>query len=109
MGQTLREELEAEVKFMAEHTGGVIACRGVVERLSAILAHHPVPSGRTVRVRAAVATLGNGEYCASGYDDDTDEQRAGRARWCDDALVTFITADVPLPAEPVEVEGTVES
>lgn len=71
------------------------------------------PPPNTVRVRIPVVVNSKGEYVAIGYSGETDGQLLSRVR--EIAIeelhgVTrehFITADVPLPSPPVEVEGTV--
>jgi hypothetical protein len=104
MGRTLREDIQEWCDMLPEI--GPIG-RGLAEDLSAVLARHPVPSGKTVRVRIAIgiesakrwAALGGSMYEGDSAVFDLEDYQAHR----------FITADVPLPVEPVEVDGTVES
>lgn len=73
------------------------------------------PPPGTVRVRVPVLTNSDGQCLALKYPEDSDESAA---RWIKeetgafidgDTRLSWITADVPLPSPPIEVEGTVES
>lgn len=70
-------------------------------------------SGRTVKVRVAVAVDSEGEWCAAGWTDGEGKLSEG----CDDHILDglgpicnqhWIWADLPIP-EPAEVEATVEA
>jgi hypothetical protein len=85
--------------------------------LSGVLARYPKPSGETVRVRGCVALYRNGNgrisWCLRGDNDDSDSVMKSDVT---DMFATgtelafrFITADVPLPEAPAEVEAECEA
>ena len=73
------------------------------------------PRGRTVRVRVAVVVSSCGAWEAGGSSHELDDLTYGRVQQAlhdehaaDHTRLTWVTADVPLPPEPAEIEGTVE-
>ena len=63
----------------------------------------------TVEVRIAVAVAEDGDWAASGWSGHPDGDCADNAMDCldDGARVSYVTARVPLPTKPAEIEGTV--
>jgi hypothetical protein len=91
--------------------GGTIGWAARVE----LLPPPPPPPPNTVPVRIAVAVNERGDWAADGRSmmpsgttaafkarETVERENGGKVR------VSFITAHVPLPEKPVEVEGTVE-
>ena len=68
----------------------------------------PTPPPNTVPVRIAVAVGDDGFWQAEGCSGWTDEQAEKRVDFDSPCRVSFITAHVPLPEQPAEVEGKVE-
>ena len=68
------------------------------------------PSPNTVRVRIAVAVAENGDWCGYGGADNTDAKSSKYATegMAEGRRISFITADVPLPERPAEIQGVVE-
>lgn len=69
------------------------------------------PHPNTVRVRIPVVTTHDCRHFAYRSHEDTDSEADEyiRGRLCAaGSIVSWITADVPLPSPPVEVKGTVE-
>jgi hypothetical protein len=83
-----------------------VALASVVHEIDRMLAAK-APPARTVRVRVAVAVAANGDWLACGADR-SDEWAVARVEYDPGDRLTWVTADVPLPPEPAEVEGEVE-
>ena len=71
------------------------------------------PKGETVKVRIAVAVSATGEWSASGWSEQSDEESSIEA-WNSvpkGARRYFVEADIPLPkpSEPQTIQGTVEA
>lgn len=86
------------------------------EAKAAATAPRPAPEG-TVLVRIPVVVDKDGAWAATALCIDSDEDAIESANeWLDGASATaqherrlsWVTAHVPLPAAPTEVEGTVE-
>jgi hypothetical protein len=104
----LREDLEQAVKDVSKGGGDAVALRALRE----ILARYPKPSGETVRVRVAVIALNEETWAAHGHPAMCDVNSINYCREMnesDGGRVTFITADVPLPEAPAEVEAECEA
>ena len=81
----------------------------------AATAPRPAPEG-TVQVRIPVVVDGDGDYAAMRFSPDGEDFAMAEVRKKGERIglnrtvqKSWITANVPLPAAPVEVEGSVES
>jgi hypothetical protein len=110
MADMNRDELLGYLRECVDD-GAHISAGRAIDELERRLAITPPPN--TVPVRIAVAVNDRGEWRVSGSnnaDDWTDWTKRHLAADAlgGDCLVSFITAHVPLPEQPAEVEGKVE-
>lgn len=105
----MRQETERLVREALErHAGHDDVVRRALRALDGGLAQEP--EGRTVEVRIAVCTNTKGEYRAVG--DDAYDCSIDATEWAEDGplpyRLSWVTASVPLPADPTEIRGEVQ-
>lgn len=100
----------AEFKYKVDISFALVGSGTMWIMADAIVPHTPPPPPNTVPVRIAVAVDPDGRWNGTGWSESDDKEAGELALdvMSDRARLSYITAHVPLPAAPAEVEGRVE-